>query len=334
MSSADGTHNITTALPETTSKSCQKCRRVLKAENFAVVKSGKTKGQRSGTCQGCSAKKAEYQKARRKRLREAEKESTIQEPDELGTLALDEFLDALALQNDKLDLDAEVDLSDIWGHNQCDLRKVADQLARLCWDRMNYRWLYHSNYDVRGGMRYQYHCAQSRQRIKKPKKNAPPEKQRNKLSMLSFECHGWLFITLTPGMKIAHIKIKHQDGHVPYCPIDIPPDVDHSDSDMKSSDCDEQLAIVRQKALTYRQAADILESQLPHRNPIWMKSMAETNMLTTDLEELVQDVHLLESSGHERDVILPQTAREHRRSRNTMGYQVRVPRTRPRGDED
>jgi len=49
-------------------------------------------------------------------------------------------------------------------------------------------------------------------------------------------------------------------------------------------------------------------------------------MLTTDLEELVQDVHRLESSGHKRDVTLPRTAREHRRSRNTTGYQVRVSR--------
>ncbi|KZT30250.1 hypothetical protein NEOLEDRAFT_1153530 [Neolentinus lepideus HHB14362 ss-1] len=221
MSSGDTAHNEVTCVPETASKPCQHCKRVLEIIEFGTVKTGTNKGQLSGTCKECSVQKAERQQRNQRELREAEKEDALQEvgPDELGTLALEDFLHVLQQQNDTLELEAEVDLNDTWG-THLQPREIADKLAELCWDMMNYQWLYHSHYE----MQYRYHCAQSSQRIKKAEKKAPPNKQRNKLSMLSFKCNGWLYIMFPPQGKVAHVKLVHCEGHIPYCPIDIPPD--------------------------------------------------------------------------------------------------------------
>jgi hypothetical protein len=70
-----------------------------------------------------------------------------------------------------------------------------------------------------------YHCAQSTERQHAPSKTAPPAKKRDKIQMDAFECHGWLHITLSELDNIAYVKIDHEDGHVPYVPIDIPEDV-------------------------------------------------------------------------------------------------------------
>jgi hypothetical protein len=43
--------------------------------------------------------------------------------------------------------------------------------------------------------------------------------------MEGFECHGWLRITILKGSKIVSVKLKHEDDHVPYWSIDIPPKV-------------------------------------------------------------------------------------------------------------
>ncbi|KZT18513.1 hypothetical protein NEOLEDRAFT_1159440 [Neolentinus lepideus HHB14362 ss-1] len=206
MSSGDTAHNEVT---------------LLEIIEFGTVKTGTNKGQLSGTCKECSVQKVEWQRKNWRELQEAEKENAPQEagPDELGTLALEDFLHVLQQQNDTLELEAEVDLNDTWGtHSQP--REIADKLAELCWDMMNYRWLYHSRYE----MQYRYHCAQSSQWIKKAEKKAPPNKQHNKLSMLSFKCNGWLYIMFPPQGKVAHVKLVHCEGHIPYCPIDIPPD--------------------------------------------------------------------------------------------------------------
>ncbi|KAH8823252.1 hypothetical protein DL96DRAFT_1617044 [Flagelloscypha sp. PMI_526] len=43
--------------------------------------------------------------------------------------------------------------------------------------------------------------------------------------MDGFECHGWLQITVLKGSKMVSIKLKHEDDHVPYRSIDVPPKV-------------------------------------------------------------------------------------------------------------
>ena len=43
--------------------------------------------------------------------------------------------------------------------------------------------------------------------------------------MQTFNCAGWLRITITDQSDIAFIKLEHRDSHIPYCPIEIPKDV-------------------------------------------------------------------------------------------------------------
>lgn len=42
--------------------------------------------------------------------------------------------------------------------------------------------------------------------------------------MDTFDCEGWLHITITEESNIALVKLKHQEDHVPYWDIDVPED--------------------------------------------------------------------------------------------------------------
>jgi hypothetical protein len=50
-------------------------------------------------------------------------------------------------------------------------------------------------------------------------------KHRDKESMQTFDCSGWLHITISDLSDIASIKLDHHEAHIPYCPIEIPEDV-------------------------------------------------------------------------------------------------------------
>ena len=72
------------------------------------------------------------------------------------------------------------------------------------------------------------------------------------------------------------------------------------------------------------EAAEIIRSQLPHQNRIWINSMASQD-IGADVSRLVQDVQYIEKTGTRRPRTWPR-AGDHeaaRRSRNTMGYQIR-----------
>ncbi|KAG6823000.1 hypothetical protein H0H92_011798, partial [Tricholoma furcatifolium] len=43
--------------------------------------------------------------------------------------------------------------------------------------------------------------------------------------MYTFDCSGWLHITLTDGHDIAIVRLKHRDNHIPYWCIDVPSDI-------------------------------------------------------------------------------------------------------------
>ena len=43
--------------------------------------------------------------------------------------------------------------------------------------------------------------------------------------MQTFDCSGWLHITISDQSDIASIKLDHHDAHIPYCPIEIPEDI-------------------------------------------------------------------------------------------------------------
>jgi hypothetical protein len=75
-------------------------------------------------------------------------------------------------------------------------------------------------------LRYMYHCAQIDDRHHAPSKSQKPGiKHRDKESMETFDCSGWLHVTLSDMSDLAFIRLEHHTGHVPYCPIDILDDV-------------------------------------------------------------------------------------------------------------
>ena len=63
-----------------------------------------------------------------------------------------------------------------------------------------------------------YHCTYTQ-------KVEDVQKWRDKEAMDTFDCQGWLHITVADGIDAVTIKLRHDLDHVPYCPIDIPQDV-------------------------------------------------------------------------------------------------------------
>lgn len=90
---------------------------------------------------------------------------------------------------------------------------------------------YHSHKGVKGlnghAHQYKYHCAQVSSRQHKPRKVEDEKKHRDRESMATFDCNGWLKITMEEidTITVAKIEISHADNHIPYLPIDVPQDV-------------------------------------------------------------------------------------------------------------
>ena len=144
----------------------------------------------------------------------------------LSELSIDAFLDTISdTEGNVSSLLACVDLSSLKSERP---REKADSLAKSVWDQIKYRFVYHSVYHSRWfpTARYMYHCSQVHERQHKPKKGrSEGAKPRDKDAMDTFDCHGWLFITVTEGSDIANVKFQHKDDHVPYWNIDVPQDV-------------------------------------------------------------------------------------------------------------
>lgn len=71
-----------------------------------------------------------------------------------------------------------------------------------------------------------YHCAQIETRQHKPKKGIREgAKQRDKGAMDSFACQGWLNVTIHEGSTSVDVKLNHEDEHIPYWCIDVPPNI-------------------------------------------------------------------------------------------------------------
>lgn len=73
---------------------------------------------------------------------------------------------------------------------------------------------------------YNYHCAQNAKRQKKPEKVSDPKKHRDKEAMDSFDCHGWLTLTVADNSDTIAVTLDHRMSHIAYCPIDLPEEVD------------------------------------------------------------------------------------------------------------
>src|ERR1700691_4759507 len=89
---------------------------------------------------------------------------------------------------------------------------------------------YHSNYAHKrlAGtcMCYMYHHVQNFKCQHKSKKVYDHKKQCDKEAMVTFKCAGWLHVAISDDPDLAFMKIGHHNDHVPYFPIDIPPDVE------------------------------------------------------------------------------------------------------------
>ncbi|KAK6972001.1 hypothetical protein R3P38DRAFT_2550175 [Favolaschia claudopus] len=138
---------------------------------------------------------------------------------------IDAFLDALTAAGDIKLFTALVDVSAL---GKDSVRDAADTIADLIWDKIDYRFLYHSVYEFKRSStaRYEYTCAQNSLRQEKSQKKASSEKQRDKAQMSTFECQGWLTIWASPDDDSEYfIRIRHQECHQKYVCIDIPDDV-------------------------------------------------------------------------------------------------------------
>ena len=78
-----------------------------------------------------------------------------------------------------------------------------------------------------------------------------------------------------------------------------------------------------QKAEAFEEAAQILHSQIPHRNQIWMKSVIDRK-LGNDVTDFVADIHCLKSTGQKWDTTWGEGGKnvEKQQVQNTMGYQT------------
>ncbi|THU81592.1 hypothetical protein K435DRAFT_693221, partial [Dendrothele bispora CBS 962.96] len=70
-----------------------------------------------------------------------------------------------------------------------------------------------------------YHCAQLAKRQHKPVKSELQSSQRDKGQMDSFDCDGWLFMTISEIESYAQVQLKHAYDHVVYSEMQVPPDV-------------------------------------------------------------------------------------------------------------
>ena len=147
----------------------------------------------------------------------------------LSELSVNAFLGAISdTEGDVSSFLACVNLSSLEGLNSEGPRRKADALAKMVWQQIKYRFVYHSVYHFKRfpSARYMYHCSQMHERQHKPKKGGHEDaKLHDKDAMDTFDCHGWLFITVTEGSDIVNVKFQHKDDHVPYWNIDVPMDV-------------------------------------------------------------------------------------------------------------
>jgi hypothetical protein len=73
---------------------------------------------------------------------------------------------------------------------------------------------------------------------------------------------------------------------------------------------------------TLRTAANIIDSQIPHKDQLWLKSLRK-RQIGRDITHLVEDVRKFESSRGTRDTTWARNKKgDSRRVANTMGYQL------------
>lgn len=73
-----------------------------------------------------------------------------------------------------------------------------------------------------------YHCAQLSDRQREPKQDCRTKegaKPRDKLSMDTHNCAGWLNIIITDELDHAIVSLRHELDHQPYWNIELPQNI-------------------------------------------------------------------------------------------------------------
>ncbi|KAK7000818.1 hypothetical protein R3P38DRAFT_3217993 [Favolaschia claudopus] len=191
----------------------------------------KSNGQRTATCQACTRRTREAKQKKAREKENADPSRTPVDPDAGKTLSMDAFLlrvvavaaadAALASADGKsesIELEKHVDTSALAGNE----REKADKLVAAIWEQIKYRFV--QKHLDSGATRFMYHCSQNKDRQHAPKKKEGV-KNRDKIQMDAFDCHGWVHVTVLSGQNTSRVKVSHHDDHIPYYCIDIPADI-------------------------------------------------------------------------------------------------------------
>ncbi|KAJ7756443.1 hypothetical protein DFH07DRAFT_742593 [Mycena maculata] len=215
---------------------CKKCRKDkdVNSQNWKA-RFGREGIELTVKCRPCSDRDAANLREKRAQ-NNAEKEndttegSSDEDPNDasdfIGASAqsVDTFLSALSAAGDIKKFSALVDVSAL---EKEEVKDTADVIAELVWERIGYRFHYHSTHPFKNSStaRYEYHCAQISTRQHKSKKIVDTEKQRDKGQMRTFNCQGWLTVWASPDNSEYFIRLRHQECHEKYVCIDLPDDV-------------------------------------------------------------------------------------------------------------
>ncbi|KAK6974646.1 hypothetical protein R3P38DRAFT_2583717 [Favolaschia claudopus] len=213
---------------------CSKCRKykIVSADTWKA-KFGANGFYLTSNCRACC--EASSAAIREKREKNGANKENISDETEDEKSDLSEFIGASAMDLDAFlnaltdagDINLFSALVDVSGIEKEEVKETADAIAELVWEKIGYRFHYHSVYHFKNSAtaRYEYHCAQSSTRQHKPKKGEG-KKQRDKGQMQTFDCQGWLTIWAAPDDDSEYfIRIRHQDCHEKYVCIDVPEDV-------------------------------------------------------------------------------------------------------------
>jgi hypothetical protein len=134
---------------------CIKCPNILPLSEFPLGVRGKGKGQPTKTCQSCAKKKSAWTRENRREPKpgqDLDKENVTPGNggsagegkggsfENLSVISLTRFVTILSMQKDCLDLEADVDVTELKKGCQAG-KECAGKIAKLMWDMMSYRWM-------------------------------------------------------------------------------------------------------------------------------------------------------------------------------------------------
>ncbi|KAJ7318691.1 hypothetical protein DFH08DRAFT_971072 [Mycena albidolilacea] len=204
--------------PDVPKQKCSacKCMKPLTAEYFARKGTGFMK-----TCLSC-----------RNRDRKREQAAKGQEPREpasaadddyagLSCVDFEDFIAVIAMDESVRSFSAFVDATVLGKQGKGLAQAIVAEISEC----IDYKFNYHSKYDQKESdcTRYMYHCAQNGTRQLNPIKAEDGEKkQRDRRQMITFDCKGWLFITVDTTSNFAFVNLQHELDHVPYHRKEVP----------------------------------------------------------------------------------------------------------------